>query len=82
MISYPKRQGHYEVSIGLGKDSYKYENEWLNDGDRDFGTIGMAFWKSPSLHYLIESTEYPKDLWIEPLGSTMRITIEIWRAHS
>ena len=25
----------------------------------------MAFWKSPSLRYLIESAEYPKDLWTE-----------------
>ena len=50
-----------EVSIGLGKYSYKDENEWLNDSDRDFGTIGMVFWKSPSLRYLIESAEYPKD---------------------
>ena len=32
-----KRQGLYEVSIGLGKDSYEYENDWLNDGDRAFG---------------------------------------------
>ena len=71
MIAYLKRQGLYEVSIGLGKGSYKYENEWLNDGDRAFGTIGMAFWKSPSLCYLIESTEYPKDLWIE-LDKTLR----------
>ena len=26
MIAYLKRQGLYEVSIGLGKESYKYEN--------------------------------------------------------
>ena len=39
MIAYLKRQGLYEVSIGLGKYSYKYENEWINDGDRSFGTI-------------------------------------------
>ena len=49
MSAYLKRQCLYEVSIGLGKESYKYENEWLNDGDRDFGIIGMDFWKSPSL---------------------------------
>ena len=60
MISSLKRQGLYEVSIGLGKESYKDENDWLNDGDRDFVKIYMAF--SPSLRYLIDSTEYPKDL--------------------
>ena len=65
MISSLKRQDLYEVSIGLGKESYKYENEWLNDGDRSFGTTCMDFWKSPSLHYLVESAKYPKDLWTE-----------------
>ena len=49
MIAYMKRKGLYEVSIGLGKESYKDENEWLNDGDISFGIIGMDFWKSPSL---------------------------------
>ena len=55
MIASLKRQSIYEVSMGLGKESYKYESEWINDSDRAFGTIGMAFWKSPSLCYLIES---------------------------
>ena len=50
MIASLKRQGLYEVSIGLGKYSYKYEIDWLNDGDRNFGRIGMVV--SPSLHYL------------------------------
>ena len=45
--------------MGLGKESYKDENEWINDGDIAFGTIGMDFWKSPSLCYLIEFAEYP-----------------------
>ena len=39
MIAYLKRQDFYEVSIGLGKESYDNENDWLNDGDRYFGTI-------------------------------------------
>ena len=58
MITSLKRQGFYEVSIGLGKESYKYENEWLNDNAIYFGTIGMAF--SPSLRYLIDSCKIPK----------------------
>ena len=61
MISYLKRQGIYEVSIGIGKYSNENENYWINDGDRDFGTICLAL--SPCLRYLIGSTEYPKDLW-------------------
>ena len=63
MISSLKRQGIYEVYIGLSKESYEYENYWLNEGDRYFGTICLAF--SPSLCYLIDSAEYPKDIWIE-----------------
>ena len=63
MIASLKKQGIYEVSIGIGKESYENENDWLNDGDRDFGAICLAL--SPSLRYLIGSVEYPKDLWIE-----------------
>ena len=63
MISFLKRQDIYEVSIGLGKKYYEYENGWLNDDDRAYGTICEAF--SPSLRYLIDFAEYPNDLWIE-----------------
>ena len=63
MISYLKRQGLYELSIELGKESYEDQNDWINYGDRYFGTICLAF--SPSLHYIIDFAEYPKDLWIE-----------------
>ena len=55
MISSLKRQDIYEVSIGLGKVSYEEENDWINEGDRDFGTICLAL--SPSLHYLAKSVE-------------------------
>ena len=61
MISSLKRQGLYEVSIGIGKESYEDENGWLNDGDITFGTICTNL--SPILRYLIDSVEYPKDLW-------------------
>ena len=54
MISSLNRQGLYEVSIRLGKESYEYDNDWLNECDRDFGTICDSF--SPSLRYLIDST--------------------------
>ena len=49
--------------MGLGKEYYEYEKDWINDGDRVVGAICGTF--SPRLCYLIESTEYPKDLWIE-----------------
>ena len=59
MIAYMKRRGLYEVSIGIGKESYDNENHQLNDGDRYFGAIYLAL--SPSLRYLTKSVEYPKD---------------------
>ena len=55
-----KRQDLYEVSIGLGEESYESENDWLNACDGAFGTIALAL--SPSLCYLITSIEYPKEL--------------------
>ena len=61
MISSLKRQSLYEVSIGLGKEYYDDDNDWLNDGDRDFGTLCLAL--SPSFRYLVKSIEYLKDLW-------------------
>ena len=61
MIACLKRRGLYEVSIGLGKESYEIENDWLNDDDKTFGAICLAL--SPSLCYLIGSVEYPKEVW-------------------
>ena len=60
MIASIKKQGIYEEYIGLGKESYEYDNDWINDGDISFATICGAF--SPSLRYLIDFAEYPKDL--------------------
>ena len=61
MISSLKTQDLYEVSIGLGKESYEDENHWINDIEGAFGTICLALY--PSLHYLVKSVEYPKDIW-------------------
>ena len=43
MIASLKRQGLYEVSMGLGKESYEYEKNWLNDSDRAYGAICGTF---------------------------------------
>ena len=62
MIAYMKKRGLYEVSIGLGKEYYENENEWINDCDRAFGTIGLAL--DDSLYYLIPNhAEYQKKFW-------------------
>ena len=60
MISYLKRQCLYEIYIGAGEDSYEHPSNWLNDSDREIGSICLAI--SPSMHYLIDSIDYPKDL--------------------
>ena len=51
MISSLNRQDLYEMYIGIGKESYEYENDQLKAGDKYFGTIFLAL--SPSLRYLI-----------------------------
>ena len=82
MIASLKRRGIYEVSIGLGRESYENENDWLNDGDRAFGAICLAL--SPSLYYLIDSTEYPKNLWTildRTFGKHNEYHNSIWRSE-
>ena len=63
MISSLKRQGLYDVSIGIGKESYEDEIFWLNDGDRYFGRICLDFY--PSMRHLIDYAKYSKYLWTE-----------------
>ena len=61
------------MSIGLGKVSYENDNDWLNDGDRAFGAIGLAL--SPSLYYLIlGSAEYQKGI-LDNIGQ------KLWQAQ-
>ena len=60
MISSQKRQDLYEISIGVAEESYEELSDWLNDCDREIGAICLAI--SPSMRYLIDSVEYPKDL--------------------
>ena len=43
MIASMKRQGLYEASMRLGKESYEYEKGWLNDCDRSYGAICGIF---------------------------------------
>ena len=82
MIASLKRRGLYEVSIGIGRETYENENDWLNDGNRAFGAICLAL--DDSLYYLTDYAEYPKNFWpilAEPLASTMRIIIVLWRSQ-
>ena len=40
--------------MGLGKESYEYEKEWLNDGDRAYAVICETFSRS----FLIDLIEF------------------------
>ena len=80
MISYLKRQGLYEISIGAGEESYEEPSDWLNDCDREIGAICIAI--SLCMCYLIDSIDYPKDLWTtldRVWERTMRILLAMWR---
>ena len=60
MIASLKRQDIYEVSIGLGDESFERKDDWLNECDAAYGTMCMAL--SPSMCYLKISVKNPKDL--------------------
>ena len=60
MISYLKRQGIYEISIGACEESYEEPSVWLKDYYRAIGAICLA--NFPIMRYLIDYVEYPKDL--------------------
>ena len=61
MIASLKRQDIYEVSIGLGEESFERKDDWLNKCDATYGNMYMAI--SPSMLYLKRSIRNPKDLW-------------------
>ena len=51
MISYLKRLGLYEISIGAGEESYEEPSEWMNDYDREFGAISYGYFSKHVLPY-------------------------------
>ena len=60
MIASLKRQDLYEVSIGLGEESFQRKDDWLNKCDAAYGNMYMVI--SPSILYLKRSIRNPKDL--------------------
>ena len=61
MIASLKRKDLYEVSIGIGEESFERKDVWLNECDAAYGAMYMAI--SPSMLYLKRSIRNPKDLW-------------------
>ena len=63
MSAYLKRQSLFEVSIcALSEpESYEEKIDWINNCDRAYGNMFLGI--SPNIHHLIDSVEYPFDLW-------------------
>ena len=63
MSEYLKRKCLFEVSIGSLREPESYEEniDWMNNCDRDYGIMCLEM--SPNIHHLIDSAEYPFELW-------------------
>ena len=63
MSAYLKRQCLFDVSIGALSEPGSYEEkiDWINNFDRYYGIICLVM--SLNIHHLIDSAEYPFELW-------------------
>ena len=44
-----------DVSFGAGKETYEDENDWIDDGEREYAIMCMAM--TPNMCYLMEFVE-------------------------
>ena len=63
MCAHIKSKFLYNVSIGVVRepDSRQEKDAWVNDNDRAYGTMCLAI--PPTMHYLLDSADYPFELW-------------------
>ena len=63
MSAYLKRQCLFDVSIGALSEPESYEEKinYMNNYDRDYGIMCLEM--SPNIHHLIDSIEYPFEIW-------------------
>ena len=63
MSAYLKRQCLFDVSISAFSEPESYEEkiDWINNCDRDYGIMFLGM--SPNIHHLVDSVEYPFELW-------------------
>ena len=63
MSSYLKIKCLNYVSIGVVSELESYEEkcDWINDCDRAYGTMCLAI--PPTMRYLLDSIEYPFEIW-------------------
>ena len=75
-----KRQCLFEVSIGALREPKSYEEKiyWINNCDRAYGIIFLGM--SPNIHHLIDSAEYPFELWknLDKAFGLQKIKDEAW----
>ena len=80
MSAYLKRQCLFDVSIGVLSEleSYEEKTDWLNNCDRAYGIMCLGM--SPNIHHLIDSVEYPFDLWnkLDKYFGVQEVEDEAW----
>ena len=80
MSAYLKRQCLFEVSIHALSETESYEEklDWLNNYDRDYGIMCLGMY--PNIHHLIDSAEYPFELWnnLDKAFGLQEIEDEAW----
>ena len=80
MSAYLKRQCLFDVSIGALSEPESYEEkiEWINNCDRYYGIMCLVMY--PNIYHLIDSAEYPFELWknLDKAFSLQEIEDEAW----
>ena len=61
MIICLRRQKLFSVSIGLGRNSFESDNDWLKAKDKSFEIMELAL--SPSMRYHSRSIKDIEELW-------------------
>ena len=84
MSAYLKMQCLFDVSIGALSEPETYEEkiDWVNICDRSYGISCLGM--SPDIHHLIESADYPLDLWknLDKAFGLQEIENEAWSEPS
>ena len=60
MVAYLESHDLLDVSFRASKESYEEKNNWLNECDREYGSMCMVM--TPNMRYLMESAKYPFEL--------------------
>ena len=84
MSAYLKRQCLFDVSIGTLSELEPYGEkiDWINNFHISYGIMCLGM--SPNIYHLIDSSEYPFDLWnnLDKYFGLHEIEDEAWRKPS